>query len=144
MASKLDKQQERIMAILKVDDEDEDEAWVTDENLNRFLDYLKNNLEFPCLLTGIEDFPWEERYVFGYGDKKQYEELKKENPSYTDTFKLLEFEERQPREERIIVMVERVTDKRQFSIPLDNLEATKRKSKNFQLLEDYAVWWVNY
>lgn len=142
MASKIDKQQNRIMAILNVDDEDD--ARVTDENLKQFLDYLKDNLEFPCLLTGIEDFPWEERYVFGYGDEKEYEKLKKKNPSYTDTFKLIEFEERQPNEEQIFVKVERVSDKKQFSLPLDNLEAAKRKSTNYQLLDDYAVWWVNY
>lgn len=142
MASKLDKQQKRIIAILDV--EDEEDTGVTDENLKRFLNYLKDNLELPCLLTGIEDFSWEERYVFGYGDKKEYEKLKRKNPSYTDTFKLLEFDEFQPNEEQIFVKVERVTDKKQFLLPLDNLEATQRKSRNYQLLDDYAVWWVNY
>ncbi len=92
----------------------------------------------------MEDFPWEERYVFGYGEKDEYEKLKKTNPSYTDTFKLVEFEELHPNEEQIFVTVERVSDKKQFSLPLDNLEASKRKSKNYQLLEDYASWWVNY
>ena len=142
MASRVDEQRKRILAILNV--EDEDEAWVTHENVKRFLDYLKDNLEFPCLLTGMEDFPWEERYVFGYGDKGEYEKLKKTNPSYTDTFKLVEFEELNPNEEQIFVKVERASDKKPFSLPLDNLEASKRRSKNFQLLEDYASWWVNY
>jgi hypothetical protein len=40
------------------------------------MDYLKRNIEFPCQLTGIEDFPWEEYYVFGPGSKKEYEKLK--------------------------------------------------------------------
>lgn len=29
-------------------------------------------------------------------------------------------------------------------VKLDNLKATEHKSKNYQFLEDYAVWWVNY
>ena len=74
MASKVEEEQKRIMAILNV--EEEEDAWVAHENTKRFLDYLKDNLEFPCLLTGMEDFSWEERYVFGYGDKGEYEELK--------------------------------------------------------------------
>ena len=142
MASKVEEEQKRIMAILNV--EEEEDAWVAHENTKRFLDYLKDNLEFPCLLTGMEDFSWEERYVFGYGDKGEYEELKKTNPSYTDTFKLVEFEELHSNEEQIFVTVERVSDKKRFSLPLDNLEASKRRSKNCQLLEDYASWWVNY
>ena len=142
MASKVAEQQRRIVAILNV--EDEDEAWVTYENLKRFLDYLKDNLELPCLLTGMEDFPWGEKYVFGYGDKDEYEKLKRTNPSYTDTFKLLEFEELRPNEGQIFVKVERVADRKKFSLPLDDLEASKRRSKNYQILEDYAAWWVNY
>ncbi|MGA9539376.1 MAG: hypothetical protein WBR24_26015 [Desulfobacterales bacterium] len=38
------------------------------------------NIEFPCIVTGLEDFPWEEKYVFGHGNKKEYEKLKKDNP----------------------------------------------------------------
>lgn len=139
MASKVEEQQKRIMAILN-----EEDAWVVHENVKRFLDYLKDNLELPCLLTGMEDFPWEEKYVFGYGDKDEYEKLKRTNPSYTDTFKLLEFEELRPNEGQIFVKVERVADRKKFSLPLDDLEASKRRSKNYQLLEDYASWWVNY
>jgi hypothetical protein len=142
MSSKVDKQRQRILNILK--GQDEDEIFVSEENLRTFLEYLKENLEFPCLVTGIEDFPWEERFVFGYGDKKEYEKLKKTNPSYSDRFTLLEFEDFVPGEEQIFVKVERVKDKNRFSLPLDTLEAVGRKSKNYQLLDDYACWWVNY
>jgi hypothetical protein len=44
---------------------------VKTETLERYLDHLKQHLEFPCQLTGIEDFPWEEIYVMGPGDKKR-------------------------------------------------------------------------
>ena len=141
MPSKLDKQDRRIMAILGQDDIDD--IFRSDENLQVYLEYLKKNVEHPCLVTGMEDFPWEEKYVFGYGDEEEYEKLKKTNPSYKDTFTLLEFE-LIPEAERIFATVERVTDKKQFSLPLEDLEAKSKKSPNYQLLEDYSSWYVNY
>jgi len=142
MGSAFDQQKQRILDILQV--QDEEDSFFSEENLKTYLEYLKKNLEFPCHLTGIEDFPWEERFVFGYGSKKEYEKLKKTQPSYTDTFILIEFEEPSPGEEQIFVIAERVQDKKQFSLPLDMLKAAKRKSKNYQLLYDYASWLVNY
>ena len=64
---------------------------VNEEASLRYMDYLKRNIEFPCQLTGIEDFPWEEYYVLGPGSNKEYEKLKKKQPSYTDTFNLISF-----------------------------------------------------
>jgi hypothetical protein len=32
----------------------------------------------------------------------------------------------------------------QFLLPLANLEAAQKKSPNDQLLDDYAVWFVNW
>ena len=142
MESKFDQQKQRILDILQV--QDEEDSFFSEENLKTYLDYLKKNLEFPCLLIGIEDFPWEERFVLGYGSKKEYEKLKKTQPSYTDTFTLIEFEELSPGEEQIFVIAERVKDKKQFLLPLDMLKAAKRKSQNYQLLDDYASWLVNY
>ena len=141
MESKWDKTQKRIMAILG--QEDIDDIFRSDENLQVYLEYLKNNVEHPCLVTGMEDFPWEEKYVFGYGDEKEYEKLKKTNPSYTDTFTLMEFELIAEREQ-IFATVERLTDKKQFSLPLEDLEAKSKKSPNYQLLEDYSSWYVNF
>jgi hypothetical protein len=37
----------------------------------------------------MEDFRWEEYYVFGPGYQKEYEKLKKKNPSYTDHYQIL-------------------------------------------------------
>ncbi|HEY9295974.1 MAG TPA: hypothetical protein VIQ31_06310, partial [Phormidium sp.] len=64
---------------------------VNEKNLLLYMEYLKKNIELPCHLTGSEDFEWEEQYVIGDGNKKEYERLKKTNPSYTDTFKFLKF-----------------------------------------------------
>ena len=48
-----------------------------DDNILKYYNYLKNNISFPCILTGTEDFPWEEKYVFGGWDQEEYKELKK-------------------------------------------------------------------
>ena len=109
MESEFDQQEQRIFAILGM--KEEDGFFVSEENSRTYQSYLKINLEFPCLLKGMEDFHWEEKYVFGYGDKREYEELRKTQPSYKDTFKLIEFEELSSGEERLFVEVERVADK---------------------------------
>ena len=113
------------------------------KTLQAYRDYLKASLEFPCHLTGIEDFPWEERYVFGFGSKAEYERLKKTQPSYSDTFELLSLDEIDA-DYGIMARVKRVSDKKEFALPLADLEATDEGSKNYQLLDDYSVWFVNY
>jgi len=40
-------------------------------------------------------------------------------------------------------LVRRKSDGRQFRIGLAEVKATDRKSQNYQLLDDYAVWFVN-
>jgi len=140
--SKIEEQKKRIANILSKGEVKEEELWKSEKTIKKYLKYLKNNLDTPCIVTGIEDFPWEEKYVFGYGSKKEYERLKKDNPSYTDIFEIIGFEEDVG--EQIIVNVKRQSDNKKFEIVLDWLEAIDRKSKNYQLLNDYAVWYVNY
>ncbi len=43
----------------------------------------------------------------------------------------------------IFVNVQRVSDKKKFVLPLADLKSTGRKSGNYQLLDDYSVWFVN-
>jgi hypothetical protein len=117
---------------------------VNGRTLRIYLAYLMKNLEFPCHLTGIEDFSWEERYVFGYGSKTEYEKLKKTQPSYTDTFEFLGFDDEIEENYGILVNVKRVSDKRKFTLPLADLKSTDEQSKNYQLLDDFSVWFVNY
>lgn len=95
-------------------------------------------------MTGIEDFSWEERYIFGPGSKAEYEKLKRTQPSYTDTFELLGFEEEVDEGYGILVKVKRVSDKKKFTMALADLEATNEQSANYQFLNDYSVWYVNY
>ena len=136
---KFEKQEKRIIVILGTKKLD-----VTRKTLSTYLKYLKNNVDIPCQLTGIEDFEWEEPYVFGFGSKREYEELKKTQPSYKDKFNLIKFvDEIDDYYDGIFVDVQRVSDKRKFVLPLADLKSTDRKSKNYQLLDDYSVWFVN-
>ena len=135
-----DKQEKRIMTILGTKKLD-----VTRATLKRYQKYLKRHVEFPCQLTGIEDFDWEEFYVFGPGDKREYEELKEIQPSYKDKFNLIDFVDNfDDWEDGIFVVVRRESDRKKFVLPLADLKATDKKSKNYQFFDDYAVWFVNY
>jgi len=136
---KYEKQENRIIVILGTKKLD-----VTRKTLSTYLAYLKNHIEVPCQLTGIEDFEWEEAYVFGFGSKREYEKLKKTQPSYTDKFNLIDFiDDIDDEYDGIFVNVQRLSDKKQFILPLADLKSTDKKSKNYQLLDDYSVWFVN-
>lgn len=121
-----------------------DDVEVSETNLQIYLAYLKKNLKIPCSLTGGEDFEWEEYYVMGRGSKKEYEKLKKTQPSSTDTFNLIGFNDYINEEDGLLVDVQRVTDNKKFTLPLSNLEVTDETSDNDELLDDYATWFVNY
>jgi hypothetical protein len=91
----------------------------------------------------MEDFRWEEYYVFGPGDQKEYEKLKKKNPSYTDHYQILSLEE-YGYDESIFVNVKRISDNKKFALPLADLKSVDKDSINFQLLEDFLMWFWNY
>jgi len=113
------------------------------ENAIKYLDHLQKNIKAPCILTGVEDFPWEEPYVMGGWSQKKYEKLKKNNPSHTDQFELIELLPPEDDEYEIIGKVKRKTDQKIFTIGLSWLEATDNRSRNYQLLHDYSVWHIN-
>ena len=88
---------------------------VTEETLAIYLGYLKQHLEFPCQLTGIESrgcFAWEESYIFGRRRPKEYAQRKKQQPSYTDTYACLSFEDAYDAYAGLAVTVKRVSDGR--------------------------------
>ena len=136
--TEIDKQDERISSIFGGEIPS-----VTEESLATYLTYLKDHLELPCELTGIEDFDWEEYYVIGPGDQKEYERLKKTKPSYTDNYDMFSLADEVDEWVGILVNVKRVSDKKKFTLPLAELEAADGRSKNYQLLDDYSVWFVN-
>lgn len=114
------------------------------ENLVRYLSYLKKNLQLPCNVTGREDFPWEEEYVIGDGNKKEYQRLKKTQPSYTDIFEIKQFKDSVYHDEGILVEVKRLSDHKEFVLPLVDLVASDEDSRNSEFLDDYSVWFINH
>ena len=70
----MDADEKRIHAILGDDNER------TMQNASRYQSHLLKNLSLPVIVTGTEDFPWEEPYVFGGWSQREYEKLKKTNP----------------------------------------------------------------
>ena len=89
-------------------------------------------------------FGWEEYYNLGPGSKREYEKLKKKYPSFKDKYELLCFNENFDDEEGLCVEVLRIDDKKKFTLTLADLETVEKKSKNAQLLDDYAVWHTNF
>jgi hypothetical protein len=141
---RMDAQDKRITSILR-GNEDLD----FDEAVKIFYEYLNSHLSLPCIVTGIEDFQWEEIYVIGPGDKEEYEHLKKNQPSYKDQYELLGIDCETKSEwmlfwgEDIGAHVRRISDGKEFLLGLSELKATDKKSENYQFLDDYSVWFVN-
>ncbi|MBL7138789.1 MAG: hypothetical protein ISS17_08450 [Bacteroidales bacterium] len=120
------------------------EPYKSVETINHYKEFLIKNIRYPCEVTGIEDFDWEEFYLLGPGSEYEYEKLKKFNPSYTDKFELISLQNNFDEWKGIVANVIRKTDQRKFKIPLAELVTTDKKSKNYMLLDDYSVWFVNY
>ncbi|MBT4267893.1 MAG: hypothetical protein HOD85_27100 [Deltaproteobacteria bacterium] len=103
----------RIDEVLK-----ECSGWAIDtKTVDTLLTHLKENLDFPFKVIGLED---DEKYLL-------YEIEDSGDTMYglTGNVKLL-------------------SDKRRrLVIALCDLEAIDKRSKNFQLLDDYSVWFSN-
>ena len=93
---------------------EKDTLEVSDESLETYRAYIQKNIEFPCELTGREDFRWEEFYIFGPGDKNEYAELKKTQPSYTDAYTFMSFDDQIEDKDGLMVKVKRLSDHKQF------------------------------
>lgn len=127
--------EQRIHSILSDDNER------TPDNVRRHLDHLRHSLKLPLRVTGVEDFPWEEPYVFGAWSQAEYRRLKKTQPSYTDKFDLLDLAETE--EDDLIARIRRISDGRELSIGLSWLKSVDRKVEGFTVLEDYATWYTD-
>ena len=140
----MDKQFQRIEAILG----DSAERDFT-EAVGIFYDYLRRNLALPCEVTGTEDFRWEERYVLGPGDPREYARLRKSRPPYQDHYELLAIENGVVSEwmlfagDDIAAHVRRKSDGKEFVLGLAELKPVRKRSPNYRLLDDYAVFFVN-
>jgi hypothetical protein len=117
-------------------------------NLRKYLEYIKENIEIPCILTGIESmgtFGWEERFDFGYGEKQEREELRKTRPSHNDTYELISFLEKDIADYNAIkIKAKRISDKKTFIIGLDELKPIDKTTENYAIIDTYVKWYVNY
>jgi hypothetical protein len=139
-AEREEKFEKRIKAILGVS-----EITASEEALKTYLEFLNKNVKLPCSVRASQEFEWEEYYLFGPGSKKEYEYWKKTRPSYTDTFNIIGFEDKiESEEDGILVEIQRLTDQKNFTVNLYELEAVDEESASAKLLNDYAVWFVNY
>jgi hypothetical protein len=43
-------------------------------------EHIPKHINYPCEVTGIEDFDWEECYLLGPGSEFEYEKIKKNQP----------------------------------------------------------------
>jgi hypothetical protein len=114
------------------------------KNFLKYLEYLQQNMIIPCNVTGREEFRWEQEYLSGSGKKKEYEKLKKTQPSSTQIFQIVRVRDSVSKNDGIMVDVQRLTDKQTFILPLVDLKAIDARSPNNQLLEDYTLWFINY
>jgi hypothetical protein len=111
--------------------------------------HLHENLALPCDVTGIEDFRWEEPYLLGVADQREYRRLCRQQPSYHDVFILERIEadaadsEWPLHHDDLGARVIRKSDRRPFLLGLSELKAVDEGS-NAQLLRDYSIWLVNY
>lgn len=78
---------------------------------------------------------------FGVGLNK---DSKRKYPSFRDKYELLSFNEDVDEEEGLYVDVQRISDKKKFTLTLADLKAVEKSSKNAPLFDDYAVWHTNF
>lgn len=123
---------------------DSEDLSVTEETQNKFYKYLLEHIKYPCIVTGTEDFSWEEPYVLGIFDDKEYQELKKTKPSYTDRYYLKGPVKIIDDLYGIIAKVRRISDNRLFELPLWDLKTADKQDSNASLLEAYSFWMTNY
>ncbi len=134
-----EEEERRISEIL-----DSQETFVTETNLQKYYAYLKDKLQISCVLTGMEDFDWEEPYLLGGWSKSEYEKKKKTNPSYTDHFELVKFIDKIDDWKGIFVKVKRLSDGKVFDLPLWDLKILDKDSPDYILVSDYSSWMTNY
>jgi len=117
---------------------------VTEENQNVFYKHLLGHINYPCIVTGTEDFSWEEPYVLGVFDDKEYQQLKKTKPSYTDKYFLKGLVKIIDDLYGIKVSVKRISDNKLFELPLWDLKTSDKQDSNTGLFQAYSFWMTNY
>ena len=144
---------ERICAILVphqvIDpvEEDFEPPELTPEYLDCYHAFLSPRLPAGLKLTGREDlgyFAWEEPFTFGHGTSKEYKAMKQVRASYEDKFVLVSLTQHWDEKSGLLAQAQRLKDHKVFEIPLADLEVYDSKAPEFNLLEDYSTWFVNF
>ena len=124
----------------------EDVPTVNQGTIKKYFQYLSLNLDEGLLLTGRESlgyFAWEEAFEWEGAKDHAYNQLRKKNGSYEDKYLLQSLHEIVDGTV-IMASVLREVDKKAFNIPLEDLEVCSRDSVEYELLEDYSYWVVNF
>lgn len=126
----------------------DDSARTFEDCVAMFAQHLRKHLVLPMRVRGTEDFRWEEFYVIGLGDRREYSRLRKSQPSFRDEYELLEIEHGPVSEwmlfrDDIAAHVRRQSDGKQFTLGLAELKSVGRPSPSGRLLHDYGVFFVN-
>lgn len=130
----------KIMAILGSENIE-----VNLRNQKKYLSYLSQSIDNKrCILTGNQEFAWEDYYIFGSGTPKEYEKQRKTEASFMDQFNFISFSPDISKSDGIMVKVERLSDGKLFTLPLWQLEPIETTTKNFELISDYVTWFEYY
>lgn len=143
-------EEERICAILcpneplDVEEYDFEPPESNEETLTCYYDFLKPQLKGGFKLMGREDigyFGYEEPFYWGR-DTKRPAQLS-ERASLEDKLEWIRLVDWNL-EYGLMAEVRRIKDRKQFVIPLVDLEVCRQRIKEYQLIEDYSCWFVNY
>jgi hypothetical protein len=110
------------------------------QNTKRYLCYLRKNVRQPCILMGRREFPWEIPFIDGGWESAAYQEMKENQPTFTDQLELVELLDLRGDQDKIVARVRRTDDQKEFELELDLLECIEFHSENYQLIDDYAIW----
>ncbi len=146
-----------------LDDEDFDEEFeeylqevlgtenieVNKTNLKKYFNYLKKNLKMPCLVTGIDVLDEEDDPELDSGTKK--DNVSVSMLAEDDIYNIVEFNNHLHDLYGILVEVEsarvtrlrRTKNKERLTVPLAQLEVLDPDSPNYELLDNYSIWFFS-
>jgi hypothetical protein len=112
------------------------------KNLQIYYEYLQKNLSKPIILTGDEDCFIND--LIGSLHNSEDRKHKIAKPLYNDKYEYIELFKEPDADYIVNVIVERITDKKQFKLALWQLMCVDKDSKNFELINDFVCWFLNY
>ena len=119
---------------------------VNNDFLALYFEYLNERLLPGLLLTGTDTtgyFSWEEPFEWQENKGAVYDKLRKGKGSFREKYTLQSlFQSEISR--FIIAIVLRENDNKMFEIDLEDLKLCSENHIEYELIEDYSYWVVNY